>query len=309
MYFKEGLESGWGVTELSAMHRDCSAGAARVMAVRHGMGKNNDLRGALSLFNRDACLNSVGHAQGAALGEALESSGVAAVLELVVVSPFVRALETASALVGERGARIATIVQPLCAEHTLLRSAVQQGDRGSTAAQLLQRFPREQFPQFDFGPLEDYCSERGLESGKWWTHGSGTWHETREMFSSRCQEFVRWLGTECKRRGAKRVLLVTHGGLLREGFGWRHPMNGECRCIDVSEDGSFIFPTAEQALREGLQGIPDDPDDEEDVYTPDSSLCGEDEVTCAYTNEAISFAEADSPKDPCTSERKDQPSF
>lgn len=252
-YFREGLESSWGVTELAAMHKDASDGTARVLAVRHGMGRNNDLRGALSLFNRDACLNAVGHAQGAALGEALESRGVTAVLDFVVVSPFVRALETASALLGERGLCIPTIVQPLCAEHTLLRSAVQQGDRGSTASQLTRQFPREQFPQFDFAPLEDYCSERGLEGGRWWTHGSGTWHETREAFAGRCREFVRWLGAECGRRGARRVLLVTHGGLLREGFGWRHPMNGECRAIDVGEDGAFGFPTVHA---EGPAGSP-----------------------------------------------------
>jgi hypothetical protein len=46
------------------------------------------------------------------------------------------------------------VVHPLAAEHTLLRSAMQQGDRGSKAAELRERFPAAEHPQFDFGEVE-----------------------------------------------------------------------------------------------------------------------------------------------------------
>merc|ERR1712129_610379 len=48
-----------------------------------------------------------------------------------------------------------------------------------------------------------------------------------------------WLGEECSRRSARRVLLVSHGGLLSEAFGGREFENLECRALDISPDGSF----------------------------------------------------------------------
>ena len=56
---------------------------------------------------------------------------------LVIVSPFRRALQTAAEVLGDDARSMKTIVAPLAAEHTLYRSAVQKGDRGSTATHLV----------------------------------------------------------------------------------------------------------------------------------------------------------------------------
>lgn len=252
--FNVGLETGWGVRELAPMLQEPPLGAVRVLAVRHGMGRHNDLSGVLSVFNRDASLNDVGRAQAHATGRVLEESGITDSFDLVVVSPFTRALQTAAGILGRNADRIPTVVQPLCAEHTLLRSALQQGDRGSTAEELARAFPPDRFPQYNFTSLSEYCSQRGIEDGSWWLHCAGEWHETQAGFEVRCAEFRRWLGEECARRGARKVLLVTHGGLLRDGFKWMAPKNAECRTIDVLRNGSYLFPASVEA-RVGSVGI------------------------------------------------------
>merc|ERR1719329_863851 len=48
------------------------------------------------------------------------------------------------------------------------------------------------------------------------------------------------------RRGAKRVLLVSHGGTLRETFGSRF-QNAEGRVVDIFQDGSFAFAVPPEA--------------------------------------------------------------
>jgi len=253
--FRAGLESGWGVRELPVLLEAAPPAAVRILAARHGMAKNNDLRGVFSCFNRDACLNDVGWAQAQAVGAALEQLNVGGSFDLVVVSPFTRALQTASAILGKHTNKVPTLVQPLCAEHTLLRSAVQRGDRGRTADELERAFPKAEFPQYDFEPLKRYCTDRGLEAGKWWAHSAGEWHETRTGFSSRCSEFKQWLAHECMQRGAKRVLLVSHGGTLKECFGLRSVQNAECRAVDIFHDGVFSLPAspAGPAIPQGKQ--------------------------------------------------------
>merc|ERR1712196_508705 len=122
------------------------------------MGHHNGLGGALSTFNRDATLNKVGIAEATAVGEELERMGITETFDLIVVSPFTRTLETAAFMLGSRARSLPTVVQPLCAEHTLARSTMQQGDRGSTAEELQAIFPTEQFPQYDFATLQEYCT-------------------------------------------------------------------------------------------------------------------------------------------------------
>eukprot|EP00930_Biecheleria_cincta_P088625 TRINITY_DN77886_c0_g1_i1.p1 TRINITY_DN77886_c0_g1~~TRINITY_DN77886_c0_g1_i1.p1 ORF type:complete len:463 (+),score=67.74 TRINITY_DN77886_c0_g1_i1:130-1518(+) len=246
--FRDGLDSGRVAEELNAMLAEPPESvAARVLAVRHGMGHHNDLGGALSVFNRDATLNKVGHEQACAMRDFMVSLGVVHDLDLLVVSPFTRALETAAQLLGPLAQCTPTIVQPLCAEHTLARSTMQQGDRGSTAAELRQTFPEEEFPQFDFSPLEQYCSSRGLDDGKWWLHKKGERHESADSFATRASDFCEWLGRECAARSSRRVLLVSHGGLLSQAFGGPEFKTCECRAIDVWPDGSFNRVLDEEA--------------------------------------------------------------
>jgi len=243
--FNKGLQRGWGVDELAAMHAEPPATmegmprAARVLVLRHGMGHHQDLGGALSIFNRDATLNDVGRAQASAVGDELQRTGISESLDLVVVSPFTRTLETAALALGTRARSVKTIVQPLCAEHTLARSTMQQGDRGSSPEELRRAFPLEDFPQYDFSCVADYCESRGLEGGKWWLHNAGEWHESHASFSRRAHEFRKWLGQECTTGRVQRALVVSHGGLLLKAFGGPPFQNLECRAYDVWPDGSF----------------------------------------------------------------------
>jgi hypothetical protein len=199
--FLAGLSGGWGRRERQALARELPPRPLfRVVAVRHGMGHHNDLGGGLSLFNRDATLNRVGRTQAEAAAAVLGNCGLLDQLDLVVVSPFTRTLETAALLLAaaSEGRRdsVRTIVHPLAAEHTLLRSGLQQGDRGSTAAELREAFPLAQYPQFDFSQIDRYCEERGLADGKWWHHHAPSSadttlldgllpHETQSSFEQR----------------------------------------------------------------------------------------------------------------------------
>lgn len=123
--FLKGLTTGWGRREIAALITPPPPRPQiRVLTVRHGMGHHNDMHGGLSLFNRDASLNHVGVAQAEAAGAVLAASGQFERIDLVVVSPFRRTLETAATLLSaaeNSGHDIRTVVHPLAAEHTLLR--------------------------------------------------------------------------------------------------------------------------------------------------------------------------------------------
>ena len=175
--FLAGLTTGWGRRELAALAtEEPPRPQIRVLTVRHGLGHHTDMHGGLSLFNRDASLNQVGISQAEAAGAVLAASGHFDKLDLVVVSPFRRTLETAAHMLlaaQDRGHSIRTVVHPLAAEHTLLRSGLQQGDRGSTAEQLRELFPATDYPQYNFEEIDRYCAARGLQDGKWWHHKNG----------------------------------------------------------------------------------------------------------------------------------------
>ena len=229
--FLKGLSGGWGRREIQALKQPLPRRPFfRIVVVRHGMGHHNDLHGGLSLFNRDATLNDVGKRQSEAAGAVLAASGYLQQLDLVVVSPFRRTLETAALMMSaapNKGHTTQTVVHPLAAEHTLLRSAVQQGDRGSTSEELRAAFPAELFPQYDFSQIDSYCAENGLQDGKWWHHNTADDglleavmpHETHQSFEARAAAFRKWLGRECGSVGARNVMVVSHGGLLTEAFG------------------------------------------------------------------------------------------
>ena len=96
---RSGLESDWWPRALQAMAQPMpGAPNFRVVTVRHGMGYHNDLAGANSFANRDAKLNHIGEQQARDSGKVLLEAGILKQLDLVVVSPFTRTLQTATTL-------------------------------------------------------------------------------------------------------------------------------------------------------------------------------------------------------------------
>eukprot|EP01059_Diplonema_ambulator_P011069 TRINITY_DN21039_c0_g1_i1.p1 TRINITY_DN21039_c0_g1~~TRINITY_DN21039_c0_g1_i1.p1 ORF type:complete len:858 (+),score=242.15 TRINITY_DN21039_c0_g1_i1:249-2576(+) len=230
-----------GVKELNSYMTPRPPQSVRVILVRHGMGHHNDLMGAASHANRDALLNPVGITQARRLGKVLRSVGAFDSNTLIVVSPFRRALQTAAEALGETHATYQTIITPLAAEHTLHRSTVQQGDRGSTAAELRNCFSKEKYPEYDFSTVDKYCEEQGIKSGQWWHHGPPPrFAETYSSFTRRANTFRLWLGHQCFAKGVKTAVVFSHGGLLTSAFG--RPTYGNCgfRVFDLHADGSAI---------------------------------------------------------------------
>ena len=125
---------------------------------------------------------------------------------------------------------------------TLSRAA---GDHGSTAADLRKKFGHH--PQFDFTPLDDYCSRKGDKwasggehEGKWWHHGHHSKVEaSAEDSQARSRELRAWLATEALERGIPLIVLVSHGGILKQTFGTDHFANAEFRCFDLTSNGDF----------------------------------------------------------------------
>mmetsp|Transcript_23605 Transcript_23605/g.67668 ORF Transcript_23605/g.67668 Transcript_23605/m.67668 type:complete len:451 (-) Transcript_23605:58-1410(-) len=245
----------------------------RVLAIRHGMGDHNAFHGMNSLVSEDAALNECGMAQAERVGDLLRDAGVIAQLGLVVVSPFTRALQTARLMLGadigadlsvergfrearaekwgwqpslrailsDRAERVEAIVHPLCAEDTLAHSHVWRGNRGSTAHELSRR-PDLAF--FDFRCLGIYCDEQRVGkknqqwAEKWWHHGPHS-QETEASFRRRMAKLKRWLGQQALTRPRPlKVLLVCHGGVMQEAFGYR-PNAPNCgfRAFDIDPNG------------------------------------------------------------------------
>lgn len=233
----------------------------RIVCVRHGMGHHNDRFETASFMNRDSELNLIGEAQALHAGELLRAVGLLDAPEktLVVISPMRRTLQTALLLLGADEWQCPTIVQPLAAETNVssrfrapglikhLVSAVQQGDHGSTSAELRQQFPAARHPQLDFSTIDRYCDEMGsrwapggAEEGKWWHHGHPGGIESRaEDAQARSTALRTWLAGEAARRGASTVLLISHGGMLKQTFATDSFANSEFRCFDLLVSGAL----------------------------------------------------------------------
>lgn len=248
--------------QLTALLRPLGADTtARVVCVRHGMGHHNDGFETASFMNRDSELNRIGQAQATHAGELLRAVGLldAPQKTLVVISPMRRTLQTALLLLGADEWQCPTIVQPLAAETNVssrfrapglikhLVSAVQQGDHGSTAAELRQQFPAARHPQFDFSTVDRYCEEMGsrwapggAEEGKWWHHGHNGGIESRqEDAQARSAALRTWLASEAARRNASTVLLISHGGMLKQTFATDSFANSEFRVFDLLVSGEL----------------------------------------------------------------------
>lgn len=244
-YF-DGVER-WGACELEALEMPCPEGGMRVVVIRHGMGDHNNLA-SFGFLKRDTELNVTGIEESQFSGQLLRTAGFFENLDLIVVSPFRRTLNTALNVLSEDFESFASsnkiLVQPLCAEHTLDHGLpgklghVIKSDRGTISSEL-----KEQFPQFDFSPIAKYCKERSIEGGRWWTHAAGRDFETKKSFGERAAKLRVWLGSQAK-KGIKKCLIVAHGGILEKTFGNGKIVssyhNCEFRAFDVFEDGTFI---------------------------------------------------------------------
>lgn len=246
--FFNGVKGTWGPKEVDYLINKPTPNdaAGRVVVLRHGMGYHNQAYGSHSYFQRDAELNIVGVEQAKLIGSLFRNVTGLFDLDsyngrlLFVVSPFTRTLQTLVHLMGKKEWDIPTIIQPLCAEHTLEWSVVQQGDRGSTPQKLRQLFPVDQYPQFDFDPVSKYCLKRGIANGQWWHHNSVAISETEASFKRRTVEFKRWLAKMYTKHNYSHILVVSHGGFLRHSFDNVKFDNCEFRVFDLKSDGSYI---------------------------------------------------------------------
>lgn len=218
------------------MQKDPAWGSARVLAVGHAR------RGLGATVARDTPLNDKGVLDARGVGEQLERTGVMDALDLVVVAPSRCALDAASTLLGHRAASLETLVEPLCASRVKPHSQlIKRGDLGSTKLQLRGMFPKHKFPQYDFRSLDAYCAEKQIEGGRWWDHGPCARHESKVDFHWRCQAFCQWLGMECAKRMARRVLVVTSCEFLEE-VGWLDSRATPSCVVDVLPDGRASRP-------------------------------------------------------------------
>eukprot|EP01062_Namystynia_karyoxenos_P013551 TRINITY_DN1488_c0_g1_i1.p1 TRINITY_DN1488_c0_g1~~TRINITY_DN1488_c0_g1_i1.p1 ORF type:complete len:858 (+),score=231.33 TRINITY_DN1488_c0_g1_i1:127-2574(+) len=237
-----GLDT-WGQRELAALQTTIPEGYHRVLCIRHGMGKHNDLAGAASHRNRDAELNAAGRAEADLVSCVLRAAGVIEATDFVVVSPFRRALQTSLRIFGDDAPGKATCVSPRAAEHSLFDHPVQRGDMGESTATLRTRFPQQMHPQFKrFQDVDDYCVQTNCIDGQWWHHGEAL-AETQESFSRRAAEFRVWLWEQAHARGSRLTVVVSHGGLLTKAFRCEEFGHCEFRTFDVTE-GGFAIRTA-----------------------------------------------------------------
>merc|ERR1712216_405749 len=140
--------------EFAAFNAPLDDGVMRVIVVRYGFGDHNKYSSTGSAFHRDAELTSTtGKQQAEAVGTHMRDAGVLEQLDLAVISPFTRTLQTAQHLLGAAigpqshlartrsgiptsQRNLQTYIQPLCAEDTMPRANVFQGNQGSTADEL-----------------------------------------------------------------------------------------------------------------------------------------------------------------------------
>jgi len=246
-HFYNGVQNEWGPNEIDYLNMKPTPtdSIGRVIAIRHGMGYHNQAYGTHSYFQRDAELNSIGIEQSKLIGSLFRNTTKIFDLDsyggklAIVVSPFTRTLKTLIYLMGCKSWNVPTIIQPLCAEHTLEWSVVQQGDRGTSATKLKTIFPSSEYPQFNFTKVEKYCLKLGITNGQWWHHGLSI-SETEETFKHRTIQFKLWLAKQFLKYNYSHILVVSHGGFLRTSFNQVSYDNTEFRIFDLKKNGAYI---------------------------------------------------------------------
>ena len=166
-----------------------------MILVRHGQSEWN------AVFNRtridpnipDPPLTAEGRCQAAAAAEALARSGI----ERLLVSPYVRTLETAEIIAARTG--VAVTVEPLVRERAAFSC-----DVGTPRSRLAVRWP-----QLSFDHVEEIWWPSALESETELGHRCG-------RFRAAAQALANW----------QRVAVITHWGFIR-GIAGVEAHNGE----------------------------------------------------------------------------------
>ena len=84
-----------------------------------------------------------------------------------------------------------------------------------------------------YAPTASLC-----QLGKWWQHGQTSGIESRpEDAAARSAALRTWLAAEAAARGAESVLLVSHGGMLKQTFATTPFANAEFRLFDLHPSG------------------------------------------------------------------------
>jgi broad specificity phosphatase PhoE len=179
--------------------------------VRHGQGYHNvagelDHANYMSWEYADASLTDLGWLQAEVLHEHVDATGIKAQVELVVVSPLMRTLQTAAGVWG--GATLSGLGKaphPAIAPANSLKFVANEWCREQNGMHPCDRrssvtFYKKSFPYVDF-------SEVGTDEDTWW---SETKRETVQELFTRARTFVRWLLD----RPESRIAVVSHSSFI-----------------------------------------------------------------------------------------------
>ena len=173
-------------------------GTKRVLLARHGEGHHNvagqrDVKNYRLWEYQDARLTERGRRQAAALGGHLERSGLVSEVDLVVVTPLSRSIETATTAMGTRGPSVPFV----CHEGPREILGPNPCDKRRSLSEL-----RADFPHVDFALV------RGGEEDALFDEAR---REPEEAIARRAWDFLDWLS----RRPERTFLVVTHQVFLQ----------------------------------------------------------------------------------------------
>ncbi|WVY92674.1 hypothetical protein V8G54_031762 [Vigna mungo] len=193
----ETMDCGDGGPYVFPLHR-CKT----IHLVRHGQGihnvegdKNYDAYMKSEYF--DAHITPLGWQEVDNLRKHVHDSGIMKKIDLVIVSPLLRTLQTAVGVFGGEGYTDRTDVLPLMVENA--------GNSNRAAISSLNCPPIVAF---------ELCRERMIDSNEdtWWKTDV---RETKEEIACRGLKFMNWLGT----RKEKEIAIVTHRAFLFHTLG------------------------------------------------------------------------------------------
>ena len=188
----------------------CQPGAKRVHFVRHGEATHNVERAYRDPANRDARLTSKGLAQCEALGDV--TRGLSSV-ELIVVSPLTRTLQTAYTGFAAQAERSVPFVALEAARETVNYVC----DARSTAAQI-----RAEFPSVDLTGLaadDDAIWARYVDTlGDQDAHTGRRESDDVDSVHARCVDLMRWILA----RPEDEIAVVSHAAFLYHLFNFGH---------------------------------------------------------------------------------------
>jgi len=170
----------------------------RVLLVRHGEGHHN-VAGQRDVANyrdwqyQDARLTGRGERQAAALGEHLGQTALLGDVDLVVVTPLSRSIETATIAMGEQHSSVPFV----CHEGPREILGPNPCDKRRPLSEL-----RADFPHVDFGLVEGGEEDAHFDENR---------REPEDEIAARAWAFLDWLS----RRPERTILVVTHQVFLQ----------------------------------------------------------------------------------------------